>query len=587
MAGLSGFHLAIIAIGICLILAAIVVRLVPRGSRTNDSKNVATALIPVQIQTSPADALVTVNGETKSGTVELSSNGAYDVVVSRLGYRTLHEDTLRAQSKWAFTLDPEPVHLSLSTAQKTGKIFLDGQEKADLANPGQDVELPADGGNHVLAVRDGTKEILSLTFSAKPGEAPRVSAPKPSDLIVVSSLANQAIVYSGSSTLRANLSGQEPQPIPADGLNLQAVSASNNELVFNNPDLARIPIDTGNAPSLYVGLNAETSIAYLHVQSTVPSAQLFIDGIEVKPSKPGNWRPIGRKPGKYSILVKAQGYEDHQEQVEFIKGKPVALNVDLKPLVTTAYLVVEGGTPGAQVIIDGMPVKSLDSAGAARIEVAPGPHKVALRKDGFQPSPETQQILIRGQETKLGASEAKLKEIALPPPPLVASAPVEPKKVVEPVIKRDPRETLFEQPGQVGVMGEWWISKLPVEYVFLKPGAVSQFNLTFLNPGKNFLGRQRKMDWVVGYTGPQDKVVYEFDGKKLNRKAYAAGAKPENAAVTCQATEKAFQFQISIQPSRVVVRSPDCSDADTYESADRDLTKGKVGVKPNVEFVIR
>jgi len=135
-------------------------------------------------------------------------------------------------------------------------------------------------------------------------------------------------------------------------------------------------------------------------------------------------------------------------------------------------------------------------------------------------------------------------------------------------------------------MGEWWISKIQADYVFLKPGATRQFNLAFLNPCKNFLRRQKKMEWVIGYTSDKEKIVYDFDGKKLNRKAYVAG-KSENSSVACQTTDKAFQFQISIQASRVSVTSPACDQMDSYESPAGDLTKGKIGVKPNVEFLIR
>jgi hypothetical protein len=37
----------------------------------------------------------------------------------------------------------------------------------------------------------------------------------------------------------------------------------------------------------------------------------------------------------------------------------------------------------------------------------------------------------------------------------------------------------------------------------------------------------------------------------------------------------------------VEVKSPSCETADTYASPDHDLTKGKIGVKRDIEFVIR
>ena len=96
-------------------------------------------------------------------------------------------------------------------------------------------------------------------------------------------------MYSGSTNLRANLAGQEPQSIPAEGLKLSGVSTTNNELAFSNKDLPKILIDLGNAPVLYVGLNADTNVAYMAVQSNVQTARLFVDGREVKSNKPGNW----------------------------------------------------------------------------------------------------------------------------------------------------------------------------------------------------------------------------------------------------------------------------------------------------------
>jgi hypothetical protein len=297
-----------------------------------------------------------------------------------------------------------------------------------------------------------------------------------------------------------------------------------------------------------------------------------------------------------------------------------------------------------------MPTKALDSSGAARIEVSPGPHKIGFRKELFEPSTDIQQNFTRGQEIKIGANEATLKpfgtlqfritpadaqvsyrrgdqgetqhargrdsvrvpegkysitvegpglpsqtrnDVAVSPgqtasvemslTAVVASTKAPP---AEPAPGRGPLESLFEKPEQVTTMGDWWISKIQAEYVFLKPGATRQFNLAFLNPGKNSLGRQRKMEWVIGYTSDLEKIVYEFDGKKLTRKAYVAG-KSENSSVACQTTDRAFQFLISIQASRVSITAPGCDQMDPYESPDRDLTKGKIGVKPNVEFIIR
>jgi hypothetical protein len=147
-------------------------------------------------------------------------------------------------------------------------------------------------------------------------------------------------------------------------------------------------------------------------------------------------------------------------------------------------------------------------------------------------------------------------------------------------------ESPFEKPDQVEKVGDWYKSTGVAAYTFLKSGAPRNFELVFSAPGKNFFGKQRKVEWVLGYVSEQQKLAYEFDGKKLTRKAIF-GDKPETSSVTCKPEGTAFQFIISVAANRVEVQSPSCEHADTYESPQGDLTKGKIGIKSNPEFVIR
>jgi hypothetical protein len=63
--------------------------------------------------------------------------------------------------------------------------------------------------------------------------------------------------------------------IPVEGLKLSGVGVINNELVFNNKDLPKIPIAAGNVPLPSVVSFPDTNIAFLVVRSTVPAARLF------------------------------------------------------------------------------------------------------------------------------------------------------------------------------------------------------------------------------------------------------------------------------------------------------------------------
>jgi serine/threonine-protein kinase len=645
--GFSRFQLAICAVLVVVMGAAILFSTLRRKPVVKPQAALpASTQVVVQVHSVPPDATVTVDGVARSGTIQLASNRIYDVVIARPGFKTLHQQTMRPGPQWSFTLDPEPLRLSFSTSEKEAQIFIDNNEKGALqAGLLQNMELPTDGNEHVLALRKGNREILAFSFTAKPAEMARLTGLKPKDAIVVSSLGTQAIVYSGGSPgLRANLSGQEQQPIPSDGLKLTAVSSSNNELAFSNNDLAKIAVDVGNAPALYVALNADTNIAYATVQMNVPAAHLFVDGVEIKPLKPGTWRPITRKPGKYTILATAEGYEDSQQQVELAKDKPVKLALELKPkvVITTGTLIVEGGTPGAELLIDGSAVKALDNSGSARVEIPPGQHQIAFRKELFEPSAEKQITLSRGQETKLGAGDAKLKEFGsirvrtVPADAQITyrrgdqtgrvrggSAPlsegrysitveapgyrpqtrndisvmsgqtatVEFTLIASDTKKAAPAppptaESPFEKPDQVEKVGEWYKSTGIAPYTFLGAGASHNFELVFLGPGKNVFGKQKKVEWVIAYASEQQKLAYEFDGKKLTRKATFAD-KPETSSVACKIEGTAIQFVISVEAGRVEVKSPSCEHADTYDSPNRDLTKGKIGIKSNPEFVIR
>jgi hypothetical protein len=147
-------------------------------------------------------------------------------------------------------------------------------------------------------------------------------------------------------------------------------------------------------------------------------------------------------------------------------------------------------------------------------------------------------------------------------------------------------KSLFEDLSQVKKEGDWWKGSGPSEYVYLKGSGPRTFDLAFADPGKNFVGKQRKAEWVVDYESDRQKVVYQFDGNKLERKA-TSGGKHSNVSIACKPTEGTFQFLVTVAPGSVEVKSPSCDKSDTYASPDHDLTKGKVGIKRDLEFVVR
>ena len=80
----------------------------------------------------------------------------------------------------------------------------------------------------------------------------------------------------------------------------------------------------------------------------------------------------------------------------------------------------------------------------------------------------------------------------------------------------------------------------------------------------------------MDYESDRQKVVYQFDGNKFERKA-TSGGKHENTSIACKPTDQAFQFLVTVDLKSVVVKSPSCEKPDTYSSPDHDLTKARSG----------
>jgi len=302
-------------------------------------------------------------------------------------------------------------------------------------------------------------------------------------------------------------------------------------------------------------------------------------------------------------------------------------------------LIVEGGTPEAEVLVDGVPYKTLDSSGFTRFEVPPGPHQIAFRKESFEPT-DRQVQFTRGQELKV--SDVKLKEfgtLSFRTTPADAQITYrhnnqtgharggDSKRVPEgrysitaeaqgyisqtnevevvsgqvatvdsklTVIAEDKKgsdlkatlpEPSFEKPNEVKKVGEWYKNVGTGEYIFLG-SVLHRFELNFVDPGKDAIGRQKKLEWVIDYVSEQQKIAYDFNGKKLTRKA-TLGGKPETFALACKFENGTIQFVIKVEANRVEVGSKSCEQTDSYDSSQRDLTKGKIGIKSNPQFLVR
>ncbi|MGI8741991.1 MAG: protein kinase domain-containing protein [Bryobacteraceae bacterium] len=541
------------------------------------------------------------------------------------------------------SLTPELQRLRLTTSLVSGKVLLDGDEAGELQGgtfSKDDVTL----GEHTLQVMDGRRELLAVHFRGAMAAAAQVVPPlKTKDLLVVSSFADRVRVYSGPTALQVGLKDQPPQQVPPEGLELTIRQPANELIAINGKDQRALPIEPGNAPTLSIFLNdAADTRPVLRVVSNVDSPQLFLNG------RPQKWRFYKSgfvqrlEPGKYSIKLSKQGYQDSAEQtVSLEQGKTEKLQFELKPLLVTASLLMEGGTPGAEVWVDGVSQGHLDGGGRLKLDLSPGERDIRLSKDQNEPSELGKRTLIAGQELRISGAEAKLKpfgalifQVSTPGADIkfkredesqwhsakdkesvpvkegryqtLISAdhyePQEPKVPVEagkPVNVPVTLVAKVEKKGEVSVHREQSLFLTPAAweqdedgfsvskkgYGWISPASGS-FKVDLLRKSRRFLS-SGTIEWIIGYRDKgRSRVVYKLGSNgSLTRLVINEGKETESKLGRVSVGD-AFHLEIVIEPHRILIRERGKGQVDDYPDSDADFTQGGFGFSKNVHLKI-
>ncbi len=343
-----------------------------------------TKTMRVHLTVSPADAVVTLKDKTVSGDLDLDPRETFFVKATRLGY-VEYQDTLKPKAEWAIALQPAPLRINLFTSEKVGSVFIDDASKGDLTDGNlQDLQIPTDSQEHTVAVKNGLTGVLSLTLSAEPAKQPVVKQ-LGKDTQAISSLGGDATVYTNTRGLKANLVGQEPKAIPADGLRL-ILTEENHVVAFDSKDLTNLVVPIETFPALIVALHPPPT-AVAKIACTVEGSQLSIDGKErTAPCRNGVWTINNvRPPGDHMVKIVAPGYETFEQKIKFDQGENPVVKPTLVPLVTTATLEFQGATPLAEVYIDGAKREPLSSNGSGTYgDIQPGQHSIRLHREGYE-----------------------------------------------------------------------------------------------------------------------------------------------------------------------------------------------------------
>jgi hypothetical protein len=213
-------------------------------------------------------------------------------------------------------------------------------------------------------------------------------------------------VLSDAQGARAFLDGTDMGPVPVD---MKDVKAGDHIVQVKAPGMQtgekQVKVAAGSSQIVKFDLNAEAAgdNGVLKVVSTVPEAQVFIDGAAVGKV------PVEKKvsAGEHPVNVRLDGYKEFTQKVRVEAGQSVTVQAEMKGVGRLRIL----STPSqAQVIINGIPggKTPLDQ------EVEVGETVVRIEMPGFQPFEQTLTIVGGKTETLsrelavAGMSEAEL-----------------------------------------------------------------------------------------------------------------------------------------------------------------------------------
>ncbi|HXI54976.1 MAG TPA: PEGA domain-containing protein [Polyangia bacterium] len=328
--------------------------------------------------------------------------GRHQLEVKKQGFKTLSdwvdigEDERRTRDVQLEKAE-QPGGALLVTSEGGGDVWVDGVRK-DVA-PAVINGVPA--GEHVVEVRKDGQPPWRQTVVVVAGQQTKVAANLASaggsQLRVIASEPDVEIFVDGDDKGRAPLTVKDMAPGQhiVEGRKPKFKSTSQSVRVAPGEQVVvEVKMDTA----------ADRARSSLKVQSTVPNAEVFVDGSSMGRA------PIDRtdlEPGKHYIVVHKDGFTDFKREVILIENQPVALVADLS---ATGAVRILSTPEGADVRIDG---ELVGKTPLHRDSVQAGDHVIEFRQKGYFDHKET--VKVEGGREKLFSVD--LKQLPTGPSP--------------------------------------------------------------------------------------------------------------------------------------------------------------------------
>ena len=494
---------------------------------------------------------------------------------------------------------PAPVLpvVKLSSDTGTGKVTFDDQPPAEF----QDGQWSSDqipNGEHKLAF-SGPKGEASFAFSTDAGAAPIVKgriATKGVLAVVVTGMADHLHVYSSDPAAKAAIDGQAPVDVPADGLDLPSISAGAHQLaVTRGSDEYKLDIDAAATPTLNTFLESGQNLGTLVVSTGQDKAKVFLNGkLQPQSTRGGQLRIPNLELKDYVVRVSKSGFQDLPEQkIRIRKGEQAKAIFNLQPILIASSLTIQGGIPGATVLIDQTPVGTVRSDGTLTVStINPGDHTIELRKDRFKPR-QLKKHFVAGQAVSLAAAEAALEaapgELKITFTP--ADAQVTLNKTGETPVKVSSGGALTLPAGSYTLTAKSadnFVRSSTVEVtagqsrtldLSLAPSGMSKWDDvagwkqdkgSFVRKGGDFvtygvspttgtfvfsamLAKGHRLQWVLNFTDANNYVLFQMDDNNFYRTVVKNGQKGDETKIANKGGKKSFHtLQVRVTSNEIV-----------------------------------
>jgi hypothetical protein len=285
-----------------------------------------------------------------------------------------------------------PAGTLLVTSDAGGDVYVDGQRRD--AAPAIITGVPA--GDHVIEVRKEGLAPWRQTVTVPPGQQAKVAA-----VFGAAAQGNASLrIISNEPDVQVFVDGEDKGKAP---ITINSVKAG--EHIVNARKIRFKSVE--QTVHVQAGENAIVSLrmeiappdrphAALKVQSTVPNAEVFVDGSSLGRA------PIDRNdldPGKHYVSVHKDGFTDFKREIILIENQPVTLVADLS---ATGAVRILSTPEGADVRIDG---ELIGRTPVQRDGVGAGDHVIELRNKGFFDHKET--VKVEGGREKLFSVDMK------------------------------------------------------------------------------------------------------------------------------------------------------------------------------------